>query len=93
VRTISTTTTASGGTGSAFNTANLTSDRVKQIAAHDTASGSVNMNNAMGGQGILQANQNTGANAVQQNAVALTSTVGHDGGALNGFNPNTAVVR
>jgi hypothetical protein len=34
------------------------------------------MTSAMSGQGILQANQNTGANAVQQNSLAFTSTVG-----------------
>jgi hypothetical protein len=37
-------------------------------------SGSVAMTNAMGGQGILQASQNTGANAVQQQSVTLSST-------------------
>ncbi|MBV8937642.1 MAG: hypothetical protein JO095_17810 [Alphaproteobacteria bacterium] len=89
-RTTTTTTTANGGQGSSFNTANLTSNRVKQIAADASASGSVTMTNAMGGQGILQANQNTGANSVQQNSVALTSTVGGSGGGLNGFSP-TAV--
>jgi len=41
----------------------------------------------MGGQGILQANQNTGAASVQQNSVALTSTVGGNGGGLSGFSP------
>jgi hypothetical protein len=34
------------------------------------------MTSSVVGQGILQANQNTGANAVQQNSVALTSTGG-----------------
>ncbi len=47
------------------------------------------MSDSMGGQGILQANLNTGANAVQQNSVALTSTVGGNGGGLNGFSPNS----
>lgn len=45
----------------------------------------------MGGQGILQANLNTGANAVQQNSVALTSTVGGNGGGLSGFSPSGTV--
>ena len=47
--------------------------------------------NSMGGQGILQANQNTGANAVQQNSVALTSTVGGNGGGFTGFSPSTTI--
>ena len=50
------------------------------------------MNHSMGGQGILQAAQNTGANAVQQNAVALTSTVGGNGGGLSGFSPTVTPV-
>ena len=37
-------------------------------------SGAVAMINSMGGQGILQASQNTGANAVQQQSVTLSST-------------------
>jgi hypothetical protein len=48
-------------------------------------SGAVAMTNSMGGQGILQASQNTGANAVQQQAVTLNSAVGGNGGGLNGF--------
>ena len=32
------------------------------------------MINSMGGRGILQASQNTGANAVQQQSVTLSST-------------------
>jgi hypothetical protein len=40
----------------------------------------------MNGQGILQANQNTGAASVQGNSVALTSSVGAGTGAgLAGF--------
>ncbi len=50
-------------------------------------SGDVSMTNSMAGQGILQANLNTGAGSVQQNAVALTSTVGGNGGGLSGFSP------
>ena len=45
----------------------------------------------MGGQGILQANQNTGPNAVQQNSVGLTSTVGGNGGGLSGFSPTNTI--
>jgi hypothetical protein len=41
------------------------------------------MTSAVAGQGILQANQNTGANAVQQSSVALTST--------GGFSPTVTV--
>jgi hypothetical protein len=48
-------------------------------------SGAIAMTNSMGGQGILQASQNTGANAVQQQAVTLNSAVGGSGGGLNGF--------
>jgi len=47
------------------------------------------MHDSLGGQGILQANLNTGANAAQQNSVALTSMVGGNGGGLSGFSPNT----
>ncbi len=56
-----------------------------------SGSGNVRMSYSMGGQGILQANQNTGANAVQQNSVALTSSVGGNGGGLNGFSPSVGV--
>jgi hypothetical protein len=48
-------------------------------------SGPVAMTNSMGGQGILQTSQNTGANAVQQQGVTLNSAVGGNGGGLNGF--------
>jgi hypothetical protein len=89
-RTTTATTTASGGAGSSFNTASLTGNRTTQNAAAASASGTVTMTNSMGGQGILQATQNTGPNAVQQNSVALTSTVGGNGGGLSGFSPNTA---
>jgi len=90
-KTTTTTTTASGGAGSSFNTASLTNNRVKQVAADASGSGAVTMMNAMGGQGILQANQNTGANSVQQNSVALTSTVGGNGGGLSGFSPTNSI--
>jgi hypothetical protein len=91
-RNTTTTTTASGGAGSSFNTASLTGNRVKQVAADASGSGTVTMSYSMGGQGILQANQNTGANSVQQNSVALTSTVGGNGGGLSGFSPTNTVV-
>ena len=85
---LSNTTTASGGAGASFNTSNVAANRIKYEAAG--YSGNVVMDHSMGGQGILQANQNTGANAVQQNSVALTSWVGNNGGGLSGFSPNTA---
>jgi hypothetical protein len=56
-------------------------------------SGPVAMTNAMGGQGILQASQNTGANAVQQQAVTLNSAVGGNGGGLSGFGQSVAGLR
>jgi hypothetical protein len=87
------TTTASGGAGSSFNTASLTGNHITQNGAAASGSGTVTMNYSMGGQGILQANLNTGAAAVQQNSVALTSTVGGNGGGLNGFSPTNAVGR
>jgi hypothetical protein len=52
------------------------------------------MTSSVVGQGILQANQNTGANAVQQNSVALTSAGSVNGGGLSGFGSTvTAPVR
>jgi hypothetical protein len=51
----------------------------------------VTMSYSVSGQGILQATQNTGANAVQQNSVAVTST--GNGGVLSGFSPTMAPVR
>ena len=72
--TITNTTTATGGAGSAFNTSTVAGNRIKNVAA--AYSGNVDMSYSMGGQGILQANQNTGANATQQNSVALTSIGG-----------------
>jgi hypothetical protein len=44
-----------------------------------------------GSGGILQANQNTGANAVQQNSTTVTS-VG-SGGVVSGFGPTSTPVR
>jgi hypothetical protein len=49
------------------------------------------MTNSMSGQGILQASQNTGANAVQQNSIALTSA--GNGSVLSGFGPTSTPVR
>jgi hypothetical protein len=64
----SSTTSATGGAGSSFNTANLAHN-----TAEATVGGAVGMAPySMNGQGVLQANANTGANAVQQNSVALT---------------------
>ncbi|MGE3781814.1 MAG: hypothetical protein AB7H71_03600, partial [Alphaproteobacteria bacterium] len=90
-KTVGYTTTASGGAGSSFNTASLTGNKVKQSGGASSYDGSVHMTFSMGGQGILQANQNTGANAVQQNSVALTSTVGGNGGGLSGFSPTVTL--
>ena len=86
---ITNTTSAAGGSGSAFNTATVSGNRSNYAAVSAGQSGNVSMSELVGGQGILQANLNTGANAVQQNSVALTSTVGGNGGGLNGFSPNT----
>ncbi len=83
------TTEATGGAGSAFNTATVSGNKIKYAAAG--FSGNVAMINSMGGQGILQANQNTGANATQQNSVALTSSVGGNGGGLSGFSPSASI--
>ena len=71
-----------------MNQANITQNSSKYAAAGAGNSGNVSMDHSMGGQGILQAAQNTGANAVQQNSVALTSTVGGNGGGLSGFSPS-----
>ena len=87
-RTVNYTTTASGGAGSSFNTASLTGNKIRQNGGAAGYSGNVIMDNSMGGQGILQANQNTGANAVQQNSVALTSTVGGNGGGPQRVQPD-----
>jgi hypothetical protein len=82
--TTNTSTSITGGAGSSFNSATLSGNTITQTPAKGSVGGAVSMSNSMvGGQGILQANQNTGANAVQQNSVALTST--GNGGALSGF--------
>ena len=47
--------------------------------------GAAILSNSISGQGLVQANQNTGSNAVQQNSVGLTSAVGGNGGGLSGF--------
>jgi hypothetical protein len=86
-RIISATTNATGGAGSSFNTASVTGNQISQKTAQASGSGAVSMTSSVVGQGILQANQNTGANAVQQNSVALTSAVGINGGSLSGFAP------
>ncbi len=74
------------GAGSAVNNASVAGNKYMSKGAGGF-SGDVSMTYSMGGQGILQAAQNTGAGAVQQNSVALTSTVGGNGGGLNGFSP------
>jgi hypothetical protein len=69
----SSTTSAAGGAGSSFNTASLTGNTITQTPTKANVGGAVSMAPySMKGQGILQANPNTGANAVQQNSVALT---------------------
>ncbi len=75
------TNTITTGDGSAVTAAGLTANRTKQTAASSSASGAIHMTYSMNGQGILQANQNTGAAAVQGNSVALTSSVGMGTGA------------
>ena len=67
------TTSAAGGAGSSFNTASLTGNTITQTPTEANVGGAVSMAPySMNGQGILQANPNTGANPVQQNSVALT---------------------
>ena len=84
--TTNTWTSATGGAGSSFNTASVTGNTVLDTPTKASVGGAVSMSNSMvGAQGILQATQNTGANAVQQNSVALTST--GNGGALSGLSP------
>jgi len=83
---------ATGGAGSSLNTASVTGNIVTETPTKASVGSAVSMSNSMNGQGILQASQNTGANAVQQNALALTSP--GNGGILSGFNPTmTAPVR
>ena len=64
----SSTTSAAGGAGSSFNTASLTHNTAESTVGGAVSTAPYSMN----GQGILQANLNTGANAVQQSSVALT---------------------
>ena len=57
-----------------------------QLAGGGSArSGDVALTNSLAGNGILQAQQNTGAGALQQQSVSLGSTVGGNGGGLSGF--------
>jgi len=81
------TSTVNTGAGSAVSSAALAGNKTSQLAAHSSASGQIDMHYSMNGQGILQANLNTGAAAVQGNSVALTSNVGGNGGGLSGFSP------
>jgi hypothetical protein len=82
---------ATGGAGSSFNTASVTGNIVTETPTKASVGGAVSMTNSMNGQGILQASQNTGANAVQQNSMALNST--GNGGLLSGFSPAMTPVR
>ena len=79
------------GQGSTFNNASIAGNKYISKGAGGY-SGSVSMSYSMGGQGILQAAQNTGAGSVQQNSVALTSSVGGNGGGLNGFSPSSNTI-
>jgi hypothetical protein len=86
------TNTITTGNGSAVTNAALSGNRTKQNAALSSASGQINMTYSMNGQGILQANQNTGAASVQGNSVALTSSVGAGTGAgLAGFSQSAVL--
>ena len=84
------------GAGSAVNSAALSGNKTSQLAAASSGSGAIHMSYSMNGQGMLQANLNTGAAAVQGNSVALTSYVGSNSGAgsaggLTGFSPSLPV--
>ncbi len=50
--------------------------------------GGVSMNGSMSGMGILQASLNSGHAALNQQSVALGSSVGGNGGGLAGFSPS-----
>jgi len=89
--TANTWTSATGGAGSSFNTASVTGNIITETPMKASVGSAVSMSYSMSGQGILQASQNTGANAVQQNSLALTST--GNGGVLSGFSPTTAPLR
>jgi hypothetical protein len=84
-------TSATGGAGSSFNTANVSGNIITEPPTKISVGSAVTMSYSVSGQGILQASQNTGANAVQQNSVAVTST--GNGGVLSGFSPTMAPVR
>lgn len=76
-----------GGPGSSSNTASVTGNIITETPAKASVGSAVSMTNSMNGLGVLQANQNTGANAVQQNSLALFSPGG--GGLQSGFGPTT----
>ena len=88
---MTTNTSATGGMGSSFNTASLTGNTIAETPTKAGVGGDVSMSFSMNGGGILQAAQNTGTNAVQQNAMTLTS-VG-TGGVLSVFSPTAIPVR
>jgi hypothetical protein len=64
-----------GGVGSSFNTASLNNNSsIVGTPTNSGVGGAVTMSSSMnGGQGLIEASQNTGVNAVQQNSMALTS--------------------
>jgi len=84
--TYSPTTSITTGASSAVTSATVNGNKYVSKGAGGY-SGAVSMTYSMGGQGILQANLNSGAGSVQGNSVALTSTVGGNGGGLSGFSP------
>jgi hypothetical protein len=81
--TANTSISALGGPGSSLNTASLSNNAIMEAPTKASAGGAVIMNSSVNGEGILQASQNSGANAVQQNSVALYST--GTGGVLSGL--------
>ncbi len=84
--TYSPTTSITTGASSAVTSATVNGNKYVSKGAGGY-SGDVSMTYSMGGQGILQANLNSGAGSVQGNSVALTSSVGGNGGGLSGFSP------
>jgi hypothetical protein len=65
---------AMGGVGSSSNSASLSNnDSIAGTPTKASVGGPVTMTSSMIGQGVLETSQNTGANAVQQNSLALTS--------------------
>jgi hypothetical protein len=87
VATANTWSSAMGGAGSSFNNASVSGNITTATPTMAETGSAVTLTSSLNGTGILQASQNTGANAVLQNSVALTST---NGGALTTFSPTAA---